>query len=58
MRSGLARLGVSQTVAEHCLGHKIGGLIGVYDQHSYLDEQADAWRRWGDYLAKLTGDAS
>ena len=30
MRSGLSRLGISQTVAEQCLGHLAGGLIGVY----------------------------
>lgn len=54
MRSGLARLGVSQTVAEQCLGHKAGGLVRVYDQHSYEAEKADAWRRWGDYLTSLT----
>jgi integrase len=55
MRSGLARLGISQTVAEQCLGHIAGGLVGVYDQHSYAAEKADAWRRWGDYLSKLIG---
>jgi integrase len=54
MRSGLARLGISQTVAEQCLGHIAGGLIGVYDQHSYEAEKADAWRRWGDYVSNLT----
>jgi integrase len=57
MRSGLAKLGISQTVAEQCLGHIAGGLVGVYDQHSYLAEKADAWRRWGDYLVALTRGA-
>jgi integrase len=56
VRSGLARLGISQTVAEQCLGHLAGGLVGVYDQHSYETEKADAWRRWGDYLSSLTGE--
>jgi integrase len=55
MRSGLAQLGISQTVAEQCLGHLAGGLIGVYDQHSYEAEKAEAWRRWGDHLAQLVG---
>ncbi len=53
MRSGLARLGVSQTVAEQCLGHMSGGLVGVYDQHSYDTEKAAAWLKWGDYLKQL-----
>lgn len=54
MRSGLARLGISQAVAEQCLGHIAGGLVGVYDQHSYASEKAAAWLKWGDYLAGLT----
>jgi integrase len=55
MRSGLARLGVSQTVAEQCLGHIAGGLVGVYDQHSYEAEKAAAWQRWGNYITQLVG---
>lgn len=58
MRSGLAKLGISQAVAEQCLGHLAGGLVGVYDQHSYSAEKADAWRRWGDYLGNLTAGAA
>jgi integrase len=55
MRSGMARIGITQTVAEPCLGHIAGGLVGVYDQHSYASEKAEAWRRWGEHLSKLTG---
>jgi integrase len=56
MRSGLGRLGVSQAVAEMCLGHLAakGGLVGVYDQHQYVDEKIAAWQRWGDHLVALT----
>lgn len=52
MRSGLARLGVPQAVAEMCLGHLTarGGLVGVYDVHSYEAEKRVAWMRWGDHL--------
>lgn len=54
MRSGLGRLGVSQAVAEMCLGHIAkSGLVGVYDQHMYLDEKRAAWQKWGDYLDRL-----
>jgi integrase len=56
VRSHMGRLGVTQAVAEMCLGHIAkGGLVGVYDRHSYSDEKAQAWRHWGDWLAKLTG---
>lgn len=56
VRSGLARLGVPQVVAELCLGHQTakGGLVGVYDQHMYLDEKRAAWQKWGEHLVSLT----
>jgi hypothetical protein len=54
-RSGMAKLGITQTVAELCLGHKPGQLVGTYDQHSYADEMRDAWKRWGDFICKTTG---
>jgi integrase len=56
MRSGLGRLGVSQVVAELCLGHSAkAGLVAVYDQHAYVEEKAAAWLKWGDHLARLVG---
>lgn len=55
-RSGLARLGVTQVVAELCLGHQTvkGGLVGVYDVHRYEAEKRDAWMKWGEFLGGLT----
>lgn len=54
LRSGMARLGVQQVVAEMCLGHIAKpGLVGVYDRHTYANEKRDAWQKWGDYVAKL-----
>jgi integrase len=59
MRSGLARLGVQQAVAEMCLGHVAkSGLVAVYDRHSYELERRDAWLRWGDYVSALTRTAA
>jgi integrase len=56
MRSGMARLGIAQIVAELCLGHVAkSGLVAIYDQHSYESEKRDAWLRWGDYLSRLVG---
>jgi len=54
MRSGMARLGIAQIVAELCLGHIAkSGLVAVYDQHMYISEKREAWWRWGDYIAQL-----
>jgi integrase len=55
MRSGLARLGVSQVVAEMCLGHIAKpGLVAVYDTYAYAEEKQAAWQKWGEYLDVLT----
>lgn len=45
-RSHLAELGVPVIVAERCLNHALGGLVGVYDQHDYLTERRAALERW------------
>jgi integrase len=37
-RSLLARAGVADEVAERCLGHKIGGVLGTYNRRKYVDE--------------------
>ena len=52
MRTGLGALGVSQVVAEMCLGHMApkAGLVGVYDQHDYADEMKAAWLKWARYV--------
>ena len=54
VRSGMAALGVSQVVAEMCLGHVAkSGLVGVYDQHSYATEMREAWQKWGAHAAAV-----
>lgn len=53
-RSAMGRLGVSQMVAEQCLSHTAkGGLVKVYDQHSYGDEKRAAWLKWAEHVAEL-----
>jgi integrase len=42
-RTLLSRAGVSADVAEMCLGHVIGGIRGVYDRHSFVDEKRAAF---------------
>ncbi len=56
VRSGMARLGISQAVAEMCLGHLMakGGLVKVYDQHSYEVEKREAWLKWAAHVDAIT----
>ncbi|WP_438461986.1 tyrosine-type recombinase/integrase [Marinomonas sp. PE14-40] len=37
-------------IAEIILGHKLPGEWATYDRHDYLEEQAEAYRKWWDRL--------
>jgi integrase len=52
-RTGLARLGCPQPVAEAILGHTKGGIVGVYDLHRYFDEAGEWLQQWADHLDTL-----
>ena len=45
-RTGLSKLGVPDTVAEHVLNHQQDELRKIYDQHDYALEKRDALDRW------------
>ena len=49
-RSHLAALGVDIIVAERCLNHSLGGLVGVYDQHDYMTERRAALETWASFV--------
>lgn len=49
-RSHLAALGVNVLVAERCLNHSLGGLIGIYDQHDYMNERRAALELWTEFI--------
>lgn len=52
-RTGLARLGVRDEVAEAALGHARAGIKGVYDLHRYEKEVGEALQKWADHLDSL-----
>jgi integrase len=41
-KTKMSELGIPPHVSEKVLGHKLGGVLAVYDQHSYLKEQQEA----------------
>jgi len=55
LRTRLAELGVSDIVAERVLGHKLQGLLAVYNHYPYTDEMRDALEKWNRKLQFLTG---
>lgn len=55
VRTGLAQLGIDDIVAEQVLGHKIGGIMGVYNQHSYSTEKRQALEKWERHIRRIVG---
>ncbi|HGM4779777.1 TPA: tyrosine-type recombinase/integrase [Serratia marcescens] len=50
-KTKMSELGIEPHVSEKVLGHKLGGEMAVYDQHSYLKEQQNALDVWADHVA-------
>lgn len=53
VRANLSGLRVQAEVAEAILAHVRPGIVGVYDQHDYLDEKRDALERWAARLREI-----
>jgi integrase len=53
MRSHLAALGCPIHIAERCLNHEVGAMIGVYDRHDYLSERQEWLGKWAAKLRVL-----
>jgi len=52
-RTGLARLGVSVSIAERVLNHARERIAATYDVHDYIDEKREALEKWARYLKDL-----
>jgi integrase len=53
-RTGMAKLGVPETIAERVINHIPPGIVKVYDLHSYLDEKRDALNKWAAHVESVT----
>ena len=53
VRTGLARLRVSNEIAEAVLGHSSKGIVGTYNLHQYDDECREVLQMWADHLDKI-----
>jgi integrase len=52
-RTLMSRAGVNRDIAERVLGHAIGGVDGVYDQHRYDAEKAKALEALAQLVALI-----
>ena len=53
--SNMARLGVNLQVAEKALNHvsgSFGGIVGVYNQHTYSSEISEAFDLWNQFIVE------
>jgi integrase len=57
MKSHMRKLGVRRDISEMCLNHKLKGVEGIYDQHTYYEERRSALELWAAFLqARMVGD--
>lgn len=57
MASGMARLGINLPVVEKVLNHvsgSFGGIVGVYQRHSFADEKRAALDVWANHVLSLS----
>jgi integrase len=55
LRTRLADLEVSDVVAELVLGHKLQGIMAVYNRHPYAEEKKQALAAWEKRLNEIIG---
>ncbi len=50
VKSRLRALGVPRDISEMCLNHKLSGVEGIYDRHTYFEERREALGKWAAVL--------
>lgn len=46
-------LGIPRDITEMCLNHRLPGVEGIYDVHTYFDERKKALTIWNEFLVKI-----
>jgi integrase len=52
-KSQMRALGVPRDITEMCLNHKLPGIEGIYDVHTYFEERKQALTVWSDFLIEV-----
>ena len=50
MKSHMRALSVPRDISEMCLNHRLSGVEGIYDRHTYFDERKQALEEWALFL--------
>jgi len=54
-RTRLASFGVDDVIAERVLGHKLQGVLGIYNRHGYDTEKREALSLWEKEMRRILG---
>jgi integrase len=57
-RTLMSKLRIPTEVAEHALGHVVGGIRSRYDLHEYYDEKREAYAALADEISRIVSAAS
>lgn len=57
-KSQMRALGVPRDISEMCLNHKLPGIEGIYDVHTYFEERKQALTVWANFLVEIDCEAS
>jgi integrase len=58
MKSQMRALGVPRDISEMCLNHKLPGVEGIYDRHTYFDERKQALAKWARFLVVCQAESN
>ncbi|AJJ05063.1 tyrosine-type recombinase/integrase [Yersinia pseudotuberculosis] len=58
VKTKMAELGVAPHVSEKILGHKMAGMLAVYDHHDYIREQIEAADLWAGKIQACVDEIS
>ena len=58
VKSHLRALGVPRDIPEVCVNHKLSGVEGIYDRHTYFGERREALRKWAGVLRAIEATSS
>ena len=58
MKSHMRALGVPRDISEMCLNHKLSGVEGIYDQHTYYEERRQALQTWVAFMEACKSEPS
>ncbi|TXH49000.1 MAG: site-specific integrase [Burkholderiaceae bacterium] len=53
VKSHLRALGVPRDISEMCLNHRLSGVEGIYDRHTYFEERREALGKWAGLLRTM-----